>query len=102
MKALEMGNPVRGKHVFVVAGLRGCDWIAPLTSLHVATTLLGRAQTSMQRILDAVRFHFVFINNPDGYAFSRRKDPKNGAALVHEPTRFRRGARGGLGAELGH
>jgi hypothetical protein len=74
IRAFEFGNARRGRHVFIVAGLRGCDWIAPLAAVHAAVAMLGRKKPT-QSLLDAVRFHVVPLVNVDGYHYSRRKSP---------------------------
>jgi len=74
IRAFEFGNARRGRHVFIVAGLRGCDWIGPLAAVHSAVALVGRRR-STQALLDAVRFHVIPLVNVDGYHYSRRKSP---------------------------
>ncbi len=102
IKVLQFGNPFRGKHVVIVAGLRGCDWIGPLASLHSATTMVGRATSvsepgeGITKLLDAVRFHFIILSNPDGYLYSRHKTPANARQWCNN----RRVSGGGHGVDL--
>lgn len=76
IKAFEFGNPNRGKHVFIIGGLKGCDWVGPLAIVHTAVALIGRKK-STAHLLDAVQFHVMPLVNVDGYHYSRRKSPSN-------------------------
>mmetsp|Transcript_5267 Transcript_5267/g.9491 ORF Transcript_5267/g.9491 Transcript_5267/m.9491 type:complete len:782 (+) Transcript_5267:243-2588(+) len=76
LMSLRVGNGRRGKHVFVVATLRGCEWTSSLAVLHTALVLKGRWE-STRRLLDAMQFHFIAIANPDGFDFSHHKSPSN-------------------------
>ncbi|KAH9253208.1 hypothetical protein BASA81_008890 [Batrachochytrium salamandrivorans] len=95
IKAMEIGNPNRGKHVFVIGGLRGCDWTGPLASVHSIISLMGRRRSTFA-LLDAVRIHFVPLVNVDGYHYSRRKSP----ATARHWCDNRRVSGGGHGANL--
>ena len=74
IKVLQMGNPSRGRHVFVIGALRGCEWVPPMAILHTAMALIGRGEPTLP-ILEALRFHFIAVPNPDGYEYSHRRSP---------------------------
>jgi len=76
LKSIRVGNGRRGKHVFVVATLRGCEWTSSLGVLHTAMALKGRGETTKQ-LLSAVQFHFIALANPDGFDYSHHKSPAN-------------------------
>lgn len=79
LKTLRVGNGRRGKHVFVVASLRGCEWTSSLATLHTAMVLKGRG-ASTRKLLDSVQFHFILLANPDGFDFSHHKTPASARA----------------------
>mmetsp|Transcript_43958 Transcript_43958/g.70346 ORF Transcript_43958/g.70346 Transcript_43958/m.70346 type:complete len:740 (+) Transcript_43958:316-2535(+) len=76
IKSLRVGNGRRGKHVFIVGTLRGCEWTSSLSILHTAMALKGRGASTKQ-LLDAVQFHFISVANPDGFDYSHHKTPAN-------------------------
>ncbi len=76
LRSLRVGNGRRGKHIFVVASLRGCEWTGSLAVLHTAMILKGRGPTT-KKLLDSVQFHFISLANPDGFDYSHQKSPSN-------------------------
>lgn len=70
IEAIEFGNPLRKRHIFIISSLRGCEWVTPMATIHSIITLLGRDTT--QELLQAVRFHVIPIANPMGYEYSRK------------------------------
>eukprot|EP00924_Labyrinthula_sp_SR-Ha-C_P015307 snap_masked-scaffold_9-processed-gene-13.67-mRNA-1 protein AED:1.00 eAED:1.00 QI:0/-1/0/0/-1/1/1/0/546 len=73
INTLEFGDPTRGKHIFIVSALKGCEWVSPQATLHTALTLLSRETTS--DLLNLAQFHVITVANPDGFEYSRKTKP---------------------------
>ncbi|GBG27706.1 Metallocarboxypeptidase A-like protein MCYG_01475 [Hondaea fermentalgiana] len=74
--SLRVGNGRRGKHVFVIGTLKGCEWTSSMGILHTAMAIKGRGETT-KALLDAVQFHFVMIANPGGFDYSHLHTPSS-------------------------
>jgi len=74
--SLRVGNGRRGKHIFVIGTLRGCEWTSSMAILHTALAIKGRGE-STKALLDAVQFHFIMIANPAGFDFSHLRTPSS-------------------------
>lgn len=76
-------NGAKHRKAFVIMGAQHArEWIASSTALYIAHALLIKpsdqtgtdSRHSLRRLLEHFEFHIIPLPNPDGYAYTRKRD----------------------------